>query len=78
MQTIEHKNFFSQILGSKSFIFVPELNEYIDNLFLFLKNRKAEDIYLLTGNQLRLMAAMDSGFCVVPIVQYQSFMFNDY
>ena len=48
------------------------------NLFLLTKNRKFENIILISGNPFRVVAAMDLGFCGIPIIKFTNFMQNDY
>lgn len=47
-------------------------------MYLLTSNRKPENIILLSGNPLRVIAAMDQGFCGIPVVKFQNFMQNDY
>ena len=37
------------------------------NLFILLRNRRKEQIYLVSNDSATLMAAKLTGFCVVPI-----------
>ena len=57
---------------------MPGTNEFVENLFLMTLNRRMENIFLLTSNQFRLVAAMNFGFCAIPITKYQGFMTNDF
>lgn len=77
-KNIQKKVFFSQVLPNTSYIYVKELDEYVDNLFLLTSNRKPENIILLSSNQLRIVTAMDCGFCAIPVINYQSFMNHDF
>jgi len=56
---------------------MPELGENIENLFLLTQNRKQSDIFLLTSNSMRLIAAMDQGFCAIPITNFSNPTRND-
>ena len=49
---------------------IPGWSEQVENLFLLTNNRKEGNIFLLSANQVRLITAMENGFCVVPIMQY--------
>ena len=65
------------MLAEKSYVYIPEAKEYIENLLLMTQNRKPNHIFLISSNQLRLIAAKESGFCAIPIMQYQQNMVDD-
>ena len=50
-----------------NYVHIEEANEYIENLFLMTENRKENNIFLLTSNHFRLVAAKECGFCIIPI-----------
>jgi hypothetical protein len=71
---VEPKIFFSFLVSETNYVHVAEANEYIENLYLLTKNRNVHDIFLITSNQFRIVQAMDSGFCAIPVIKFQPFM----
>lgn len=75
---IETKIFFYFLVCKNNYVRVPDSEDFIENMFLMTQNRKKENIFLLTSNQFQVVAAMDCGFCGIPIIKFQSFMQNDF
>ena len=57
---------------------IPELGENLENLHLLTQNRKQSDIFLLTSNSMRIISAMDQGFCAIPLTQFSNPTRNDF
>lgn len=78
IQTIEAKTFFSSIFSDIGFIYVPDVDEHLENLPLLTDNRYLSDIFLVTSQQFQIISAMHMGFCAIPVIKFRSFMQNDY
>ena len=50
--------YFQFMICQKNFHFFEEINEYIENYYILLKNRLPAKIYVLTSNTMRLVSAM--------------------
>jgi len=66
------------VICHKNYHFFPELNEHLENFHILTKNRRPSNIFYLSGNPARLVAAMDQGFCGIPISQFMKFNENDF
>lgn len=67
---LKHKIFFKLIICRKSFHSFPNFQGTLVNLHLLLMNRTPSSLFLVSSNQLNLVAAMDLGFCSLPINEF--------
>ena len=56
-----------------NFEYIQQIDEYLENFHIFLKNRNPNKIYLVSSNQTRLVAAMLQGFCSIPVINYSKY-----
>ena len=66
------------MMGHRNFEFFDSITESLENLYCLTHNRENTNIFLLTSNQKRLVAAMDQGFCGIPVLKYQKFDNDDF
>lgn len=59
------------ILNADVKYYLSDLNDYVINLFILLRNRRKDKVYLFSNNNNNLIAAMIEGFCIVPIANSQ-------
>lgn len=76
-RNIQIKLYFQFIISENNYIKIDEANESIENLALMTSKRKECNIFLLTSNHFRLVAAKENGFCIIPIAKFCSNMEND-
>ena len=57
-------------------MYFDELNGYVENYHILMKNRQKERIYVLSSNTFRLVTAMHQGFQAIPITKFNDE--NDY
>ena len=55
---LRRQMYFQFMICQKNFHFFEEINEYIENYYILLKNRLPAKIYVLTSNTMRLVSAM--------------------
>jgi hypothetical protein len=46
---LEPKTFFQLLIPDSNYVFIPEANEFIENLMLMTDNRKEDNLFLLTS-----------------------------
>ena len=69
---LKKQMYFQFMICQKNYCYFEEINEYIENFHILMKNRKASRIYFLTSNIMRLVAAMKQGFRGIPISKFDS------
>ena len=47
---VEVKSFFHNIVCELGFVHLPKVNEYLENLFLLLRNRNMSEIFMVSSN----------------------------
>ena len=76
----EHRNFncrsqdkkrkvFFNFLNSNNnvYYYLSELDNFVINLIVLLKNRKNSEVYMMSNCTNNLVTAVISGFCIIPI-----------
>lgn len=76
--THRKKIYFNYIIFDKYYIPLKDKQCYIENLMILTKNRKLDDILLLSSDPFRIVAARSQGFLVIPILPYETFYTNDF
>lgn len=75
---LEVKSFFSNIICEFGYIYLKEIDEHLENLFLLTDNRNISDIFLISSNQFRIITAIEHSFCAIPVTKFQCFMQSDF
>ena len=70
VKIVEPKIYFQFLFGERNYLYLPQAQEKLENFHLLTSNRKPENIFLLSSNPLRVVAAMAEGFCALPIIKY--------
>jgi|LauGreDrversion4_2_1035121.scaffolds.fasta_scaffold1677567_1 hypothetical protein len=58
------------MVGQKDFIEIPELSMKLENLYSFQFNRQKYKIILISSEPMSICSAMNQGYCVIPVTQF--------
>lgn len=74
----EPKVYFQYLIHNELYTEFKEQGWIIENLQCLLSNRRRSNIFFISANPLRIIAAMTQGFCTIPLLQYELFYKDDY
>ena len=66
------------MMCDKNHVNIPEIDQTVENLQQLRGYRHMHQIFLITSNKNSLVAAMQQGFCGIPVTKYVQFDENDF
>ena len=70
--------YFQFILHNKQYVYLKELDEYVEILPLLAKNRYRDNIILLSSKPVSIINAFNQGFNSIPIIPFDVSSNNDF
>lgn len=65
-------------LCTKTFLDFPEINAKLINMQILCNERTHGNLYFFSSFKMGLVAAMDQGFCVIPITKWLKHEIGDF
>lgn len=74
---IKKRYFFKLVVSDQNYLKVPKIDRSIVNLRILLKNRSPLRIYVITGDKMTLVSAMDQQMCGIPVPELSKYNYED-
>ena len=66
------------MLCNTNYVYFEELDQHLENLDLLQGDRKRHEIFFVSSDKLKIVAAMERGYCGIPVTKYVKFDELDY